>query len=74
MLMTATETRIPETTPKMQPGQIYDVLVNQDEELMLWPANEPIPYSPNGWMPTGKRGTEEACLEFIEEHGRRFME
>ena len=71
-MMTATETRISDAAPKAQPCLLYDVLVNQEEELMLWPANEAIPYSPSGWMPTGKRGSEEDCLEFIEEHGRRF--
>ena len=52
-------------------SDLYEVLVSQDEELTLWPADQEIPYSTSGWMPAGKRGTEKDCLEFIEEHGPR---
>ncbi|HYU32413.1 MAG TPA: thiamine pyrophosphate-dependent enzyme [Thermoanaerobaculia bacterium] len=50
---------------------IYEVLVNQEEELILWPVDQEVPYSPSGWLATGKQGTEQDCLDFIEEHGRR---
>jgi uncharacterized protein YbdZ (MbtH family) len=49
---------------------LYEVLVSQDEELLLWPLDQEVPYSSAGWMPTGKQGTEEDCLDWIEEHDR----
>jgi uncharacterized protein YbdZ (MbtH family) len=70
MIQTANESRSPETAPDTQPGGLYEVLVSEEEELTLWPADQEIPYTPDGWMATGKRGTEKDCLEFIEEHSR----
>jgi uncharacterized protein YbdZ (MbtH family) len=64
MIQAANESRSPETE------NLYEVLMSQDEELTLWPADQEIPYTPDGWMATGKRGTEKDCLEFIEEHSR----
>jgi uncharacterized protein YbdZ (MbtH family) len=64
MIQTANESRSSETE------SLYEVLMSQDEELALWPVDQEIPYTPDGWMATGKRGTEKDCLEFIEEHSR----
>jgi uncharacterized protein YbdZ (MbtH family) len=64
MIQTANESRSPETE------SLYEVLMSQDEELALWPADQEIPYTPDGWMATGKLGTEKDCLEFIEERSR----
>lgn len=56
--------------PEAQPKGLYEVLMNQEEQLALWPADLEIPYSPNGWLALGMLGTEQECLNFIEEHGR----
>ena len=52
------------------PGQelLYEVLVNEEERFALWPADLEVPYSPDGWRDTGKRGTESECLAFIAAH------
>ena len=67
MIAIANETRVPEAVS----CGLYEVLVNQEEELTVWPVDREVPYSSSGWMPTGKQGTEQDCLDFIEEHGRR---
>lgn len=51
-----------------QPHGLYEVLVNQEEDFMVWPVDQDIPYSTSHWQDTGKRGTEEECLGFVEEH------
>jgi uncharacterized protein YbdZ (MbtH family) len=68
MIPVANESPSPETATR----GLYEVLVSQDEELALWPADREIPYSPSGWLATGKRGTERDCLQFIDEHSRRL--
>lgn len=60
--MTANETQ------EEQPGAFYEVLVNQEEDFLVWRVDQEIPYSTSHWQDTGKRGTEEECLEFVEEH------
>jgi MbtH protein len=47
---------------------LYEVLVNEEDRFALWPAGREVPYSPDGWRDTGKRGTETECLEFIAAH------
>jgi len=48
----------PETTAQ------YHVVVNDEEQYSIWPAErEP----PAGWRATGFTGTKQACLAHIEE-------
>jgi MbtH protein len=43
----------------------YDVVINDEEQYSIWPADRPIPA---GWRAVGVRDTEETCLAYIEEH------
>ena len=70
MIPVANDSASPEAALEAQLHEIYEVLVSQDEELIMWPVDQEIPYSPGHWQATGKRGTEEECLAFIEEHDR----
>ncbi|MEU8485564.1 MbtH family NRPS accessory protein [Streptomyces sp. NPDC048641] len=40
----------------------HAIVVNDEGSHSLWPADRP---APEGWHPTGFRGSEEACLERI---------
>jgi MbtH protein len=43
---------------------IYDVVVNDEEQYSIWPADlEGAP----GWRTVGKRGPKAECLAYIEE-------
>jgi MbtH protein len=48
-----------------QAATTYDVVVNEEEQYSIWPADKPIP---DGWRAVDVRGTEESCLAYIEEH------
>jgi MbtH protein len=43
---------------------IYKVVVNQEEQYSIWPADRE---NPLGWNDAGKSGTKAECLAFIEE-------
>jgi MbtH protein len=43
---------------------VYLVLVNDEEQYSLW--REDWPNAP-GWRETGKRGTREECLEYVNQ-------
>jgi MbtH protein len=43
----------------------FIVLVNQEEQYALWPADLPVP---GGWSQTGCRGTLPECEAYLEEH------
>ncbi len=43
---------------------IYNVVVNQEEQYSIWPADRELPL---GWREGGKRGTKEECLSYIKE-------
>lgn len=43
---------------------IYKVIVNQEEQYSVWPAEKE---RPQGWSDTGKTGSRIECLEYIEE-------
>ncbi len=43
---------------------IYNVVVNQEEQYSIWPADRELPL---GWREVGKRGTKEECLAYIKE-------
>ena len=39
------------------------VVLNDEEQYSIWPADRPIPA---GWRPEGFAGTREACLAHID--------
>lgn len=43
---------------------IYAVVINEEEQYSMWPADKEIP---DGWKAVGKTGTKQECLEYIEE-------
>jgi MbtH protein len=43
---------------------IYTVVVNDEEQYSLWPADRELPA---GWRAEGTRGTKSECLSRIEE-------
>ena len=43
---------------------IYKVVVNDEEQYSIWPADRE---SPLGWKDVGKSGTKEECLAYIKE-------
>lgn len=53
------------TTPGETSGETpsYQVVLNQEEQYSLWPADRPVPA---GWTPEGTTGTREHCLTHIE--------
>ncbi len=42
---------------------LFMVLINAEEQYSLWPAGKTVPA---GWRETEARGTEEACLKYID--------
>lgn len=47
-----------------QDTTIYRVVVNQEEQYSIWPAERE---SPKGWFDAGKVGNKAECLSFIKE-------
>ncbi len=43
---------------------IYKVVVNEEEQYSIWPAQREIPA---GWKEAGKQGKKAECLAYIEE-------
>lgn len=43
---------------------IYKVVMNQEEQYSIWPADREVPL---GWNEAGKSGTKAECLAYIEE-------
>lgn len=43
---------------------IYKVVVNQEEQYSIWPAEQA---NPLGWHDAGKEGSKEECLTYIEQ-------
>jgi MbtH protein len=42
---------------------VFLVLVNQEEQYSLWPADLPVP---GGWWTTGQRGSKRECDEYVD--------
>jgi MbtH protein len=42
----------------------YTVVVNDEEQYSIWPADREIPA---GWRESGMRGSKEECLAHIDE-------
>ena len=49
---------------KLQTETLYEVVVNQEEQYSIWPADKAIPL---GWNKVGKQDWKEPCLEYIKE-------
>ena len=45
------------------PDERYQVVVNDEEQYSIWPANRELPL---GWHAEGFAGSKEACLDHIE--------
>jgi MbtH protein len=43
---------------------VYKVVLNEDEQYSIWPADREMPA---GWRGDGVEGTKKECLEHIEE-------
>lgn len=43
---------------------LYKVLLNDEGQYSLWPADREVPA---GWREAGKSGPKEECLAFVEE-------
>jgi MbtH protein len=43
---------------------VYKVLVNHEEQYSLWLADLDVPA---GWRETGKSGSKEECLAYVEQ-------
>jgi MbtH protein len=39
-------------------------VINHEEQYTIWPADRE---NPLGWKDVGRRGSEDACLDYIEE-------
>jgi MbtH protein len=45
------------------PDETYVVVLNDEEQHSVWPADRPLPA---GWRDGGFRGTREECLDHVE--------
>jgi MbtH protein len=43
---------------------IYDVVVNEEEQYSIWPADRKVPL---GWNRVGRQGPKAECLAYIDE-------
>lgn len=42
----------------------YQVLINDEEQYSLWPADQDVPA---GWRSTGNEGSKEDCVSYVDE-------
>ncbi|WP_370964025.1 MbtH family protein [Amycolatopsis sp. cg9] len=42
----------------------FTVVVNDEEQYSIWPAELPVPA---GWQPAGKSGSREECVAWVDE-------
>ncbi|MGB8646955.1 MAG: MbtH family protein [Anaerolineae bacterium] len=47
-----------------QDTTVYQVVVNDEEQYSIWPADRALPL---GWRNVGKQGTRDECLAYIKE-------
>lgn len=50
--------------PEQEDTAIYKVVLNQEEQYSIWPADRE---NPSGWQDVGKTGARADCLTYIEE-------
>ncbi|MGW1277843.1 MbtH family protein [Streptomyces tsukubensis] len=46
-------------------NRVYSVVVNDEEQYSIWPADRELP---GGWYRRGDDGSREECLSYIEEN------
>jgi MbtH protein len=46
-------------------GEVFQVLINAEEQYSVWPAGQP---APEGWSRTGPVGPKADCLAYVEAH------
>jgi len=46
-------------------GDVFQVLVNDEEQHSIWPAAKAVPA---GWTSTGPKGAKAECLDYIEKN------
>lgn len=44
--------------------RMYNVVVNDEDQYSIWPADEEIP---KGWMNVGKMGPKADCLAYVKD-------
>ena len=54
-----------ESGPMSEDNTMYRVVVNDEEQYSIWPADRE---NPLGWNDAGFSGPKEQCLEWIKEH------
>ena len=50
--------------PGAQETRAYAVVINDEEQYSIWPAERDLPA---GWRQGGFTGTEDECLSYIDE-------
>lgn len=50
------------TLDQSEPQILYRVVVNEEEQYSIWPADRPLPL---GWSDTGNEGSKSECLDHI---------
>lgn len=50
--------------PDEQKEKIYKVVINDEEQYSIWPADRS---NAAGWSDAGKTGTKDECLAFIKD-------
>ncbi|MEY2565071.1 MAG: MbtH protein [Verrucomicrobiota bacterium] len=53
-----------ESHGEREDASIFVVVVNDEEQYSIWPADRE---KPNGWRDAGKSGPKEECLAFIKD-------
>ncbi|NBH02728.1 MbtH family NRPS accessory protein [Amycolatopsis sp. SID8362] len=48
----------------MDENTTFQVLVNDEEQYSLWPADKEVPA---GWHPDGTTGTRQECMDHVDE-------
>ena len=43
---------------------VYMVIMDREEQYRIWPSDRPLPF---GWEATSKQGTQQECIDYIEE-------
>ena len=49
---------------EVEDARIYTVVVNEEEQYSVWPADRDLPA---GWREAGKTGSKQDCLSYINE-------
>ncbi len=51
------------STEQNEDTTVYTVVVNDEEQYSIWPADRALPA---GWREAGKKGPKAECLEYIK--------